>query len=115
MSNDQIHVLSLRLTFAPTNHFDLFGTILDVNRFVRHLVVKKHSLHDKGVVDCIDSVHSEMNDDDSIGLSSDTAIVSSVPFQDQITVSVPQSLQSESRRVDCINMSETFTVTNPYF
>lgn len=35
-------MLSKGLHFCPCRHFDLFDTILDVNRFVRNLTLRKH-------------------------------------------------------------------------
>ena len=35
-------LLSRGLNFCPTTHFNLFGTILDVNKFSRSLTLKKH-------------------------------------------------------------------------
>ncbi|OCT83472.1 hypothetical protein XELAEV_18026014mg [Xenopus laevis] len=35
-------VLSHGLSFAPTHHFNLFNTLLDVNRFVRKLTLRRH-------------------------------------------------------------------------
>lgn len=35
-------MLSKRLNFCPQRHFNLFDTILDVNRFVRNLTIKGH-------------------------------------------------------------------------
>lgn len=65
-------LLSRGLSFAPATHFDLFGTILDVNRFTRNITIKKHFLHN-----CDDS----MVDD---GLASDT--VHTDPLSDTIFI-----------------------------
>lgn len=46
LTNEQTNVLSRGLSFAPTYHFDLYQTIINVNRFVRSLVVKKHFLNE---------------------------------------------------------------------
>lgn len=42
LSEPKISVLSLGLSFSPTYNFDLIQTVVDVNRFVRQLTIKKH-------------------------------------------------------------------------
>ncbi|OCT99728.1 hypothetical protein XELAEV_18005509mg [Xenopus laevis] len=37
-----VSVLSKGLSFAPTHHFSLFNTLLDVNKFVRKLTLRRH-------------------------------------------------------------------------
>lgn len=44
LSDDEEKLLSKELNFCPTRHFDLFGTMLDVNKFARSLTLKKHYL-----------------------------------------------------------------------
>lgn len=42
LNEEEINLLSKGLNFSPNRHFDLFHTILDVNRFSRLLTLKKH-------------------------------------------------------------------------
>ncbi|XP_044147185.1 uncharacterized protein LOC122935485 [Bufo gargarizans] len=42
ISSQQITVLQKGLSFSPTHHFNLYRTILDVNRFARNLTLRKH-------------------------------------------------------------------------
>lgn len=44
LSFDKLFVLLYSLSFVPTYHFNLFDTIIDVNRFVRQFTVKKKIL-----------------------------------------------------------------------
>lgn len=39
---EHVSVLSHGLTFSPSCDFDLYKTILDVNRFARNITVRKH-------------------------------------------------------------------------
>ncbi|OCT56295.1 hypothetical protein XELAEV_18000319mg [Xenopus laevis] len=41
LSGEEIHLLSKGLSFCPTYNFDIFTTLLDVNKFVRNIVLKK--------------------------------------------------------------------------
>lgn len=45
ISFHQISVLSRGLTFAPTVHFDLYNTILDVNKYARNITVHRYFLN----------------------------------------------------------------------
>lgn len=61
ISSDQLFVLSRGLGFAPTNNFNMFYTLLDINKFARTLTLKHHffkshdnlnnSLHDNDFVE----------------------------------------------------------------
>lgn len=42
LTEHEIFLLSKGLNFCPIRHFSLFDTILDMNKFVRNLTVKKH-------------------------------------------------------------------------
>lgn len=42
LNDDETNLLSRGLNFCPNRHFDLFGTLLDVNKFSRSLTLKKH-------------------------------------------------------------------------
>lgn len=52
---EHIEVLDKGLHFAPDSNFDLFTTLLDVNRFVRTLTVKKTILQDDASIIDADS------------------------------------------------------------
>lgn len=42
LSKHELNVLSKGLNFCPTKNFNLYNTILDVNRFARSLTLRKH-------------------------------------------------------------------------
>lgn len=42
LSTEDITLLSMGLNFSPKRHFNLFDTILDVNKFVRAMTLRKH-------------------------------------------------------------------------
>lgn len=42
LTPSEVSLLSKGLSFDPTFHFDAFSTILDVNMFVRNILLKKH-------------------------------------------------------------------------
>lgn len=42
LSELDVSLLSKGLNFCPSNQFDLFGTILDVNKLARTLTLQKH-------------------------------------------------------------------------
>lgn len=44
LKEKEISLLAKGLNFCPNRHFDLFNTILDVNRFSRTLTLRKHFL-----------------------------------------------------------------------
>lgn len=44
LSDSQITLQSRGLSFAPTNNFDVYRTLLDVNRLAKHLTLKSHFL-----------------------------------------------------------------------
>lgn len=48
LSDAQMSLLSKGLGFSPTNNLNVFGTILDVNRFARTLTLRNHFLN-KGI------------------------------------------------------------------
>lgn len=51
LSIDQLKILNKGLSFSLDSHFDLFQTILDVNKFSRLLTVKRHLSTEKEVVE----------------------------------------------------------------
>lgn len=57
LSFSEIKVLSKGLNFCPTNKFNLYNTILDVNKFSRNLTLRKHfcNLPTKGMSNNSDS------------------------------------------------------------
>lgn len=42
LTQHELSVLSKGLSFVPSTHFCLFSTILDINRFVRNIMLRKH-------------------------------------------------------------------------
>lgn len=45
----ELSLLSMGLNFCPQRHFNLFNTIVDTNRFIRNVTIKRHycTLDDK--------------------------------------------------------------------
>ncbi|XP_053571570.1 uncharacterized protein LOC128661327 [Bombina bombina] len=56
LTEQEISLLQRGLNFAPSCNFNLFSTVLDVNRFVRTLTLKKHFANDD------ESANEEAND-----------------------------------------------------
>lgn len=46
-SQDQINVLARGLNYSPTKDFNLYNTLLDVNRFIRNLTFRKHFIKEQ--------------------------------------------------------------------
>lgn len=120
-SEDQISVMSLGLTFAPTKHFDLFGTIIDVNKFVRHLIVKKHFFNNEmntydndiaGINTTIDA-NVEISEPVSEGLN--LVPTTFVVFSEQCALSALQHLQAESGMCDVDSGVSDFVCRNSNF
>lgn len=42
LNNQETALLSRGLNFCPSRHFDLLGTLLDLNKFARSLTLRKH-------------------------------------------------------------------------
>lgn len=111
--------MSLGLTFAPTCHFNLFGTIIDVNKFIRHLIVKKYFLNTS--VSTHDVLDSTALDDtvNSFNLSIDDAAIvaeeGAVPFVDQNVFSALQHLEAETHCDSEIDRPAVLACRNPGF
>lgn len=97
--------MSLGLSFAPTKHFDLFNTITDINKFVRHLVVKKHFLNvEKNHVEEQQTTLCNVEVTAGGGLN-ESILDTHVPFLDEVAVSVLQDLRAESAQYEEIERS----------
>lgn len=52
----ELSLLSKGLHFFPSEHFDIFGTLLDINRFNRNITIRKHFLtSDTDVQYCVEN------------------------------------------------------------
>lgn len=61
----ELSLLSKGLHFCPSEHFDIFGTLLDINKFIRNLTLRKHYFtSDTDVQDCVESdvLHNDISD-----------------------------------------------------
>lgn len=85
LSQVEIDVLSRGLNFCPTRKFNVYNTILDVNRFARSLTLRKHFCH-------MDSRGSASNH----GVGVTNCVPSFLGFRDQMAVCTLRSLQQES-------------------
>lgn len=98
----EISLLSKGLSFAPQSHFDIFSTLLDVNRFIRNVVLRKTF---PSPVDSTQSIQE--------GVSQETTLLT-LNFQDQTAISTLEKLQSESTGgmygtdKDCVCRGDTF-------
>lgn len=109
-SLQQLSLILYGLSFSPTCNFNLCDTIVDVNKFVRHLTVRKHfqGFPSRG----IPGDASEVQTADNIQHIS-TAYGQS--FSEQNAVCELQDLLAESRVDEEVNMADNFTTRNPGF
>lgn len=84
LSTSELSVLSKGLGFSPTNSFNMFQTLMDVNRFARKLTLRKHFLN---------SPDEEPANKESVNNREEENPGRFVPFEDQRTASILQSLQ----------------------
>lgn len=96
LSHDQVTVLS----FSPTRNFDLYSTILDINRLARNITVCKHfctidseSFSDDACNVSSFNAISDVNNDNVLSLTSHKSTYS---FQDLVAVSNLHGLEAES-------------------
>lgn len=107
----QLEVLSLGMTFAPTQRFNLFETILDVNRLVRNLTIKKHFLVEPNN----DAVVPEVESHATVYAESHVLLFVCTNFNEQIAHMNLYLLNVESNRNYSINTSENFSTRNSTF
>lgn len=111
LTPQQVSLLSYGLSFSPARHFNLFDTIVDVNRFVRHLTVRKHFLGinpdmDPQEVSPVPTSEVVPHDNHSVGAQL---------FPEQTAMCELQDLLAESRVDTSIHMSADFITRNPNF
>lgn len=110
-TSQQISLLSRGLSFSPACNFNLFDTIVDVNRFARQLTVRKHFL---GVP--LPSVTAAMVPDGDMP----STMLNSVPpvaqlFPEQVVMGELQDLYAESRTDIDVCTAGNFNTWNPVF
>lgn len=104
LSPEQVEVLSLGLNFVPTQDFDIFTTVKDINKCIRSLTVKKHFWSDCPS-DTVSFNQPLATPEDSFhGLD----------FQDQLTLINLQSLQNLSPDPH-ISLAGDLHIHNPSF
>lgn len=84
LTSAEISLLSYGLSFAPQTHFVIFSTLLDVNRFIRNVVLRKHF---SSLVDSPRASHGDVSQD---------ATNITFNFQDHVDRSVLENLRFES-------------------
>lgn len=80
LTSDQVNVLSRGLNYSPTKNFNLYNTLLDVNKFVRNLTLRRHFFNEPAIqnYDKTPSVHHNFTS-----------------FEDQRVISTLRSLQDD--------------------
>lgn len=112
LTTTQTTVLSKRLSFPPTCRFNLYNTILDVNKFARDITILKHS----------DTLETMAQDQPATQMENVTSndqmpeqLSRSFMFTDLMTQIQLQELPAESRELSTIQPSTTFRTTNREF
>lgn len=90
LSQSQISLLSKGLHFSPTTNFDLFRTIMDVNRFARTLTLRKHFFKGTDKSPCPTIAAAPSPDSHA---PPDPAVF--LEFNEQQTLCIPQPLQQD--------------------
>lgn len=97
--NSKKSLLSRGLTFAPTTHFNLFNTILDVNKFARNVNVRgKFSAMDEesnNFTGDITSISQNLSAND-VNIDFVPAMTNDFNFQELSAAACLQSLAAES-------------------
>lgn len=98
MTDSELSLLSRGLSFSPTYHFDIFNTILDTNRFVRNLLLRKHFQQgiDEQVGDPLTSEMVSESDQNQSTVEQDVCPHVSFMFQDLSASLTLEQLYSES-------------------
>lgn len=115
-------LLSKGLSFSPTLHFDLFQTILDINKFIRNVTVRRHfSGSDFANTECGDNTNDvcEYNVN-TVGDNINTNAITSMPtmnclFHEQRLLAELHTLQAESVESRTNQVATKFKVHSPYF
>ncbi|KAM8945703.1 myocardin [Pelodytes ibericus] len=90
LNTDHVNVLSLGLSFSPTNHFNLFSTLVDVNRFVRKITLKKHFFDTiEATLEQVSSPHPQNSNTTQLS----TCIPVNLNFDDLCMLSTLEDLQ----------------------
>lgn len=116
LSHEQVSVLSRGLSFAPSCHFNVYRTMLDLNKFVRNIVIKRHfgvNVNDNASVQtgmpdsCVSQVESDnivQGVDEFEGNNNIGHI-----FSDQVLFSQLQSLELECNNEN-VQVQDTIAV-----
>ncbi|CAJ0966832.1 unnamed protein product [Ranitomeya imitator] len=105
ISETQMDILSKGLTFSPTNEFDMYRTLLDVNKFVRNLTLKCHFFKEKSDQDAIQNLTTQ---------SDQTTLGEIGTFQELCSISDLRTLESESIE-STKNLNSGYKSKKPYF
>lgn len=104
-------LLAKGLTFSPTNDFNVFGTILDVNKFARTLTLRNHFFNKVKLNDNVSSLCTS----NTVEPSQVTNQVSGFSFAELCSISSLRVLSSESRQEGDPAKVSSFTPKNSNF
>lgn len=87
------------MNFSPTFRFNLFDTILDINKFARSIAVRKHFANASEDVDNVDNVQPNIHANlDGVASSDLQLYAMPLHFQDMVSVVQLQTLRSAGDR-----------------
>lgn len=110
--------MSRGLSFSPSVHFDLFRTILDINKFGQNIAIRKHSEDFAKKFNYEYDVVSNSGNEHTAGrLISEESVNCNVHcnFQGLVSITHLHGLRAESSRPRTNKVVTKFNTSNPYF